>query len=45
LALADRLWGRDRAQAIDHLDAADARFTTARAERWLKRSQDRRRRA
>lgn len=42
LALAGRLWTADRAAAIAHLDAAEARFTVARAERWLRRAQDRR---
>ncbi|HEX7843527.1 MAG TPA: hypothetical protein VF469_38905, partial [Kofleriaceae bacterium] len=44
LALADRLWTADRPQAIGHFDAAEARFTTARAEHWLKRAHDRRHR-
>jgi hypothetical protein len=42
LTLADRLWDVDRAQAIAQLDAADARFTAARADRWLRRAHDRR---
>ncbi len=42
LALAGRLSTTDRAAAIDHLDAAEARFTVARAERWLRRAQDQR---
>jgi hypothetical protein len=42
LALAGRLWATDRAAAELHLDAAEARFTVARAERWLRRAQDRR---
>ena len=42
LALADRLWATDRAHAVAELDAAEARFGQARAERWLKRAQDRR---
>lgn len=42
LALADRLWPTDRRQAAAHLDAAEARFHQARAERWLRRAQDRR---
>lgn len=40
--LADRTWDTDRRQAIAHLDAADASFTAARADRWYKRAQDRR---
>lgn len=42
LALADRLWARDPAQALVHLGAAESRFTAARADRWLRRAQDRR---
>jgi hypothetical protein len=42
LALADRLWATDRAHAAAELDAAEARFGQARAERWLRRAQDRR---
>jgi len=42
LALAERLSASDRAQALAQLDAADARFAAARAERWLKRTQERR---
>ncbi|HMG20881.1 MAG TPA: AAA family ATPase [Kofleriaceae bacterium] len=41
LALADRLWATDRASAATHLAAAEARFVQARAERWLRRAQDR----
>jgi hypothetical protein len=41
LGLADRLWITDRPQAIAHLDAAGARFATARADRWLGRFQAR----
>jgi len=39
--LADRTWDTERAQAIAQLDAADASFTAARADRWRKRAQDR----
>ncbi|HEX3757073.1 MAG TPA: protein kinase [Kofleriaceae bacterium] len=42
LALAGRLWADDRAAAAAHLDAAEARFTQARADRWLRRVQDQR---
>jgi hypothetical protein len=42
LTLADRLWDVDRAQAIAQLDTAEARFTAARADRWLRRAHDRR---
>jgi eukaryotic-like serine/threonine-protein kinase len=42
LALAGRLWAADRAEAAAHLDTAEARFTQARAERWLRRVQDQR---
>ena len=42
LALADRTWGTDRPEALTHLDAAEASFTAARADRWMKRAQDRR---
>jgi hypothetical protein len=40
--LADRTWDLDRRQAITYLDAADASFTAARADRWYRRAQDRR---
>ena len=42
LALADRTWKTDRPEALAHLDAAEASFTAARADRWLSRAQDRR---
>jgi hypothetical protein len=42
LALAERRWTGDRERAIAYLDEADARFIAARADRWLRRSQDRR---
>jgi hypothetical protein len=41
-ALADRAWDIDRPQALEHLDAAEQRFAAARADRWLRRVQDRR---
>jgi hypothetical protein len=41
-ALAGRTWDADRWQALAHLDAAEASFTAARADRWLKRAQERR---
>jgi hypothetical protein len=40
--LADRVWPHDRKQADKHLDAAEAWFTAARAERWVRRAQERR---
>jgi hypothetical protein len=40
LALAGRLRAIDRAAAEAHLEAAEARFTVARAERWLRRALD-----
>ncbi|HET9621151.1 MAG TPA: AAA family ATPase, partial [Kofleriaceae bacterium] len=40
--LADRTWHSERRQAAKHLTAAEAWFTTARAERWLRRAQERR---
>ena len=40
--LGDRAWDTDRPQAIARLDAAEACFTAARADRWLARAQDRR---
>jgi hypothetical protein len=42
LALVGRLWAVDRRAAEAHLDAAEACFTAARAERWLRRAQDQR---
>jgi hypothetical protein len=42
LGLAERLWARDRAAALAHLDAAEARFAIARADRWLRRIAERR---
>jgi hypothetical protein len=42
LALAERMSDTDRARAIEQLDAAEQRFTAARADRWLRRAQDRR---
>ena len=42
LALAGRLGTADRPQAVSHLEAAETRFAAARAERWLKRAQERR---
>jgi len=42
LALVGRLWAVDRRAAEAHLDAAEACFTVARAERWLRRAQDQR---
>ncbi|HEU4733054.1 MAG TPA: AAA family ATPase [Kofleriaceae bacterium] len=42
LTIAERLWDTDRATASEQLELAEARFTTARAERWLKRAQARR---
>jgi hypothetical protein len=41
LALSDRLWKTDRLAAAAYLDAAEVRFTQARAERWLRHAQDR----
>jgi hypothetical protein len=41
LALADCIAPTDRPQAAVHLAAAEARFTQARAERWLRRVHDR----
>ena len=45
LSLADRSWRADRRLALAQLDAAEASFTAARADRWLRRAQDRRSRA
>ena len=42
LGLADRLWTSDPAQAVAQLDAAEARFISARADRWLRRVAERR---
>jgi hypothetical protein len=41
--LAERTWDTDHPQAIEQLDIAEQRFTAARADRWLRRAQDRRR--
>jgi hypothetical protein len=41
-ALADQLWDTDRPTAIAQLAAAEQRFTAARADRWLRRVQERR---
>jgi hypothetical protein len=38
LSLAERAWDSDRPQAVAHLAEAIARFSAARAERWLKRA-------
>jgi eukaryotic-like serine/threonine-protein kinase len=40
--LAERTWDTDRQQAAAHLGVADARFASARAERWRKRARERR---
>src|SRR5262249_28096736 len=42
LRLADQLWASDRPQAPAHLDAAESRFASARADRWLRRVTERR---
>jgi eukaryotic-like serine/threonine-protein kinase len=42
--LAGRLWDTEPRQAAKHLDAAESWFAVARAERWVRRVQDRLRR-
>ena len=42
LALAERIAATDPGRAESHLAAAAARFTAARADRWLRRTQERR---
>jgi hypothetical protein len=40
--LAERTWNTERRHADKHLDAAEAWFAAARADRWLRRAQERR---
>ncbi|HEX4422226.1 MAG TPA: AAA family ATPase [Kofleriaceae bacterium] len=42
LTLADRTWHTDRRQAARHLNAAEAWFAAARADRWMRRARERR---
>lgn len=42
LGLAERMWAGDRLQAMAQLDAAESRFISARADRWLRRVLERR---
>ncbi|HEY0193993.1 MAG TPA: AAA family ATPase, partial [Kofleriaceae bacterium] len=42
LTLADRTWHSDRRAAARHLNAAEAWFAAARADRWMRRTRERR---